>query len=112
LLLMTLTLSLEAVRVLTDQGGVCTTSLACATAVRLPEQGKGVLLVSTDPASNVGQVCDLTVGHTVTEIPNAPDLDPGDRPAAAHPDHPPHQSVLSTQEPPLDQAVRPVRLRP
>ena len=38
------------------KGGVGKTSIACATAVRLARSGKQVLLVSTDPASNVGQV--------------------------------------------------------
>ena len=40
----------------TGKGGVGKTSLACATAVHLADQGRRVLLVSTDPASNVGQV--------------------------------------------------------
>src|SRR6476660_1490229 len=59
----------------TGKGGVGKTSLACATAVRLAEQGERVLLVSTDPASNVGQVFDVTVGNTVTAIPDVPGLD-------------------------------------
>ncbi|MGL5536447.1 MAG: ArsA-related P-loop ATPase, partial [Aeromonas veronii] len=40
----------------TGKGGVGKTSLACASAVALCDIGKRVLLVSTDPASNVGQV--------------------------------------------------------
>ena len=40
----------------TGKGGVGKTSLACATAVALADAGKRVLLVSTDPASNVGQM--------------------------------------------------------
>nr|WP_277986131.1 ArsA-related P-loop ATPase [Nocardioides zhouii] len=40
----------------TGKGGVGKTSVACATAVTLAGQGKRVLLISTDPASNVGQV--------------------------------------------------------
>ena len=40
----------------TGKGGVGKTSIACATAVQLAAEGKRVLLVSTDPASNVGQV--------------------------------------------------------
>ena len=39
----------------TGKGGVGKTSIACATAVQLAEGGKRVLLVSTDPASNVDQ---------------------------------------------------------
>ncbi|MFU7708257.1 ArsA-related P-loop ATPase, partial [Klebsiella pneumoniae] len=39
-------------------GGVGKTSISCATAIRLAELGKRVLLVSTDPASNVGQVAE------------------------------------------------------
>ncbi len=44
------------------------TSLACATAVWLADQGRRTLLVSTDPASNVGQVFSQTVGHRITGI--------------------------------------------
>lgn len=53
----------------TGKGGVGKTSIACATAVHLAGDGKRVLLVSTDPASNVGQVFGLTIGNTVTAIP-------------------------------------------
>jgi len=53
----------------TGKGGVGKTSLACATAVRLADEGKRVLLVSTDPASNVGQVFGVTIGNTITKIP-------------------------------------------
>ena len=40
----------------TGKGGVGKTSTACATAVFLAESGKRVLLVSTDPASNLDEV--------------------------------------------------------
>lgn len=40
----------------TGKGGVGKTSLSCATAIHLADDGKRILLVSTDPASNVGQV--------------------------------------------------------
>jgi arsenite/tail-anchored protein-transporting ATPase len=40
----------------TGKGGVGKTSISCATAVMLADQGKKVLLVSTDPASNLDQV--------------------------------------------------------
>ncbi len=53
----------------TGKGGVGKTSFACATTVRLADQGKRVLLVSTDPASNVGQVFGVTIGNTITQIP-------------------------------------------
>ena len=53
----------------TGKGGVGKTSIACATATTLAGQGRSVLLVSTDPASNVGQVFGLTIGNTITAIP-------------------------------------------
>ena len=59
----------------TGKGGVGKTSLACAAAVRLAEEGKRVLLTSTDPASNVGQVFGVTVGNAVTPVPSVPGLD-------------------------------------
>jgi len=53
----------------TGKGGVGKTSLACATAIKLAHDGKRVLLVSTDPASNVGQVFGVTIGNQITAIP-------------------------------------------
>ncbi|WP_281534241.1 ArsA-related P-loop ATPase [Cryobacterium breve] len=50
----------------TGKGGVGKTSVACATALDLVGRGKRVLLVSTDPASNVGQVFGVRIGNTVT----------------------------------------------
>jgi arsenite-transporting ATPase len=58
----------------TGKGGVGKTSLACATAVKLAGEGRRVLLVSTDPASNVGQVFGVTIGNTITAIPEVPRL--------------------------------------
>lgn len=58
----------------TGKGGVGKTSVACATALRLTASGKRVLLVSTDPASNIGQVFGITIGNTITEISSAPGL--------------------------------------
>lgn len=52
----------------TGKGGVGKTSLACATAVTLADAGRRVLLVSTDPASNIAQVLGQTIGDTVTTI--------------------------------------------
>ncbi|ENY6786382.1 arsenical pump-driving ATPase [Providencia rettgeri] len=58
----------------TGKGGVGKTSISCATAIRLAEQGKRVLLVSTDPASNVGQVFGQTIGNTIQPITSVPGL--------------------------------------
>lgn len=58
----------------TGKGGVGKTSLACATAIRFAEQGKRVLLVSTDPASNVGQVFGMAIGHRITPVDAVPGL--------------------------------------
>ncbi|WP_310597116.1 arsenical pump-driving ATPase [Aeromonas aquatica] len=58
----------------TGKGGVGKTSLACASAVALCDAGKRVLLVSTDPASNVGQVFATTIGNHITAIAAVPGL--------------------------------------
>lgn len=58
----------------TGKGGVGKTSISCATAIRLAEQGKRVLLVSTDPASNVGQVFGQAIGNTIKPIATVPGL--------------------------------------
>jgi arsenite-transporting ATPase len=58
----------------TGKGGVGKTSVACASALELAGRGKRILLVSTDPASNIGQVFDITIGNTITDIPVVPGL--------------------------------------
>ncbi|MFD9669768.1 arsenical pump-driving ATPase [Rhodococcus sp. NPDC059968] len=58
----------------TGKGGVGKTSIACAAAIHLARAGKRVLLVSTDPASNVGQVFGLTIGNTITDVLTVPGL--------------------------------------
>lgn len=58
----------------TGKGGVGKTSIACATAIQLAEAGKKVLLVSTDPASNVGQVFGISIGNHITAVPAVPRL--------------------------------------
>ena len=57
----------------TGKGGVGKTSVACATAVGLADNGKKVLLVSTDPASNLQDVFDMPLdnkGTIIKEVPN------------------------------------------
>lgn len=65
----------------TGKGGVGKTSAACATAVTLADQGQKVLLVSTDPASNLQDVfaTDLdNKGVAIKEVPGlvVANLDP------------------------------------
>lgn len=57
----------------TGKGGVGKTSIACATAVNLADGGKKVLLVSTDPASNLQDVFGIELnnkGTAINEVPN------------------------------------------
>ncbi len=59
----------------TGKGGVGKTSLACATALSLADEGSRVLLVSTDPASNVGQVFGMEIGNNITTIREVQNLE-------------------------------------
>jgi arsenite-transporting ATPase len=59
----------------TGKGGVGKTSLSCATAIRLADLGKRVLLVSTDPASNLGRMLGTTLSNEPTPVPGVPRLD-------------------------------------
>jgi arsenite-transporting ATPase len=58
----------------TGKGGVGKTSLACATALQLAENGKAVLLVSTDPASNLDEVLETQLSVRPTPIAKVPNL--------------------------------------
>jgi arsenite-transporting ATPase len=65
----------------TGKGGVGKTSIACATAVTLADSGKKVLLISTDPASNLQDVFNTDInnkGVAIKEVPNlvVANLDP------------------------------------
>lgn len=59
----------------TGKGGVGKTSLACATAVTIADRGKRVLLVSTDPASNLDDVFGVRLSNAPTSVPGVPGLD-------------------------------------
>lgn len=58
----------------TGKGGVGKTSTACATAVGLADEGNRVLLVSTDPASNLQDVLEVELTNAPIAIPNVPNL--------------------------------------
>jgi len=58
----------------TGKGGVGKTSLACAVAIALSNRGKRVLLVSTDPASNLDEVLGVRLSGAPAAIPGADGL--------------------------------------
>lgn len=58
----------------TGKGGVGKTSVACATAVSLADNGNKVLLISTDPASNLQDVFSMKLTNKGTPIPDVPNL--------------------------------------
>ena len=58
----------------TGKGGVGKTSLACSTAVSLADQGKRILLVSTDPASNLQDVFETTLDNKGKQVASVPNL--------------------------------------
>ena len=62
----------EATRFLffTGKGGVGKTSLSCAIAIALADAGKRVLLVSTDPASNLDEVLGVKLANAPTAVPS------------------------------------------
>ena len=58
----------------TGKGGVGKTSLSCATGLALAGAGKRVLIVSTDPASNLDEVLETPLSGISTAIKGAPGL--------------------------------------
>ncbi len=59
----------------TGKGGVGKTSVSCAIAIALADTGKRVLLVSTDPASNLDEVLHVDLSSTPTSVPGVVGLD-------------------------------------
>jgi arsenite/tail-anchored protein-transporting ATPase len=58
----------------TGKGGVGKTSAACATAIGLADSGKRVMLVSTDPASNLDEVLGITLDGSPRGVPGVTGL--------------------------------------
>ncbi|HEY5487000.1 MAG TPA: ArsA family ATPase, partial [Candidatus Limnocylindrales bacterium] len=56
------------------KGGVGKTTMACTTAVAEADAGRRVLVVTTDPASNLADVFEQRIGHVVTQIGGVPNL--------------------------------------
>ena len=59
----------------TGKGGVGKTSISCATAIALADKGRRVLLVSTDPASNLDEVLGVRLGSSPTAVPGVAGLE-------------------------------------
>jgi len=58
----------------TGKGGVGKTSIACAAAITLADQGKKIMLVSTDPASNLQDVFNTSLDNKGVQIQEVPNL--------------------------------------
>lgn len=58
----------------TGKGGVGKTSVACATAISLADSGKKVLLISTDPASNLQDIFSMELTNKRVPISDVPNL--------------------------------------
>lgn len=59
----------------TGKGGVGKTSIACAVAITLADAGRRVLLVSTDPASNLDEMLAVELADSPRPVPDVPGLE-------------------------------------
>ncbi|MBI0583209.1 MAG: TRC40/GET3/ArsA family transport-energizing ATPase [Methanomassiliicoccus sp.] len=56
------------------KGGVGKSTMSCATAVWLARKGYKTLIVTTDPAPNLGDIFGQAIGHKITPIRDVPGL--------------------------------------
>ncbi|AVK51066.1 arsenical pump-driving ATPase [Clostridium sp. MF28] len=88
----------------TGKGGVGKTSTACAVAVNLADQGKKIMLVSTDPASNLQDVFNTELNNKGVQIKEVPNLTVANfEPEAAAAEY--RESVIAPYRGKLPQAV-------
>lgn len=88
----------------TGKGGVGKTSTACALALNLADEGKKIMLVSTDPASNLQDVFNTELNNKGIQIKEVPNLTVANfEPEAAAAEY--RESVIAPYRGKLPQAV-------
>ncbi|GKX66230.1 arsenical pump-driving ATPase [Inconstantimicrobium mannanitabidum] len=88
----------------TGKGGVGKTSTACAVALNLADEGKKIMLVSTDPASNLQDVFNTELNNKGIQIKEVPNLTVANfEPEAAAAEY--RESVIAPYRGKLPQAV-------
>jgi arsenite/tail-anchored protein-transporting ATPase len=50
------------------KGGVGKTTMAATTAIHYANKGTKTLIISTDPASNLSDIFEVSIGHMITPI--------------------------------------------
>ena len=58
----------------TGKGGVGKSTCSTSTALKFADDGKKVLLVSSDPAHNLGDLLNMKFGNKPIQIPQVPNL--------------------------------------
>lgn len=56
------------------KGGVGKTTMACATALQFAKDGHKTLIITTDPASNLSDVFETQIGHSIRQLPGSDNL--------------------------------------